>query len=392
MVRFIVFAALLLWNGVAFAQSPDPERGPAELYFLAVGAADYTDPDFNPPVPSHQSAEVVARALMDAGAKYGILLTSSPKADGTVTRDSFHAALTRLKKRIRTDRAKAPRVIVYIMTHGAADPASNYLFMAPDNLVIEEPLVKQDHVFRLARRSIWNFDVLTALMNFRMDERLSHFDNFVYSSLMSDRLGLAMIAEQGAKLLRFKQDLDQKAAGYGPKPFNNAPIPFVVLFDNCTNGFEANLVEPNPLLDLFTRQVNSATLDGGRAFYAVPPGEMAAPMELPEALASPGDRVEIRGRSVRPNVGPLAIHLKNVLSMSGNGGAMTVDEFASAFRSSGADDPDNVLPDAPYEAREALRPGVAAAEFIPARSSARGEVERIGASMADPVSCCQRID
>lgn len=392
MVRFIFFVCFLLWNGAAFAQSPDPERGPAELYFLAVGAADHIDPDFNPPVPSHHSAEVVARALMDAGAKYGILLTSSPDADGGVTRDSFHAALTRLKKRIRTDRAKAPRVIVYIMTHGAADPASNYLFMAPDNLVIEEPLVKQDHVFRLARRAIWNFDVLTALMNFRMDERFSHFDNFVYSSLLSDRLGFAMIGEQTAKLLRFNQELDRKATGYGPKPFNNAPIPFVVLFDNCTNGFEANLVESNPLLDLFTRQVNSATLDGGRAFYAVPPGEVAAPMELPEALASPGDRVEIRGHSVRPNVGPLAIHLRNVLSVSGNGGAMTVDEFASAFRASGANDPDDVLPAAPYETRAALRPGVATAEFIPVRSSVTGELEHVRASSADPVRCCQRIN
>lgn len=392
MARFVVFAALLFWNGVALAQSPDPVHGPAELYFLAVGAADHSDPDFNPPVPSHRSAEVVARALTDAGAKYGILLTSSPDAGGQITRDSFHAALTRLKMRIRTDQAKAPRVIVYIMTHGAADPASNYLFMAPDNLVIEEPLVRQEHVFRLAKRSIWNFDVLTALMNFRMDERLSHFDNFVYSSLMSDNLGFAMIAEQGVNLLRLNQKLDRKSAGYGPQPFDNAPIPFVVLFDNCTNGFEANLVERNVLLDQFARQVHSATLDGGRAFYAVPPGEVAAPMELPEALASPGDRVEVRGRSVRPNVGPLAIHLKNVLSASGNGGAMTVEEFASAFRSSGADDPDDSLPGAPYETPAALRPGVATAEFIPARSSVRGEVERVAASSADPVRCCRSID
>ncbi len=388
----MVIAAFLLWNSVVFAQSPDPARGPPELYFLAIGVANHSDPDFDPPVPSHHSAEVVARALTQAGAKYGILMTSSPEAGGAVTRESFFAALMRLKKRIRADRAKAPRVIVYIMTHGAADPASNYLFMAPDNLVIEEPLVRQEHVFRLARRSIWNFDVLTALMNFRMDNRLSHFDNFVYSSLLSDQLGFAGIAEKGAKLLRFSRELDRKASGYGPKAFDNAPIPFVVLFDNCTNGFEANLVQPNPLLDQFTRQVHNATLDGGRAFYAVPPGEAAAPMELPEALASPADRVEIRGRSVRPNVGPLAIHLKNVLTASGNGGALSFDEFASAFRSSGAEDPDDVLPSIPYETRAALRPGVATAEFIPAGSSDRGEVERVTASSAVSVRCCRMID
>ncbi|MEM1318013.1 MAG: hypothetical protein AAGF29_07090, partial [Pseudomonadota bacterium] len=188
------------------------------------------------------------------------------------------------------------------------------------------------------------------------------------------------------------QELDRKAAQYGTKAFNNAPIPFIALFDNCTNGFDTNLVERSRLLDQFARQVHNATLDGGRAFYAVPPGQVAAPMELPQALASAEDRVEIRGRSVRPNVGPLAIHLKNVLSALQEGEAMTVGEFAEAFRSSGSADPSDVLPSAPYETRAALRQGVASAELIPMRSSVRGKVERIAASKAGPVRCCSRID
>ncbi|MGI9505081.1 MAG: hypothetical protein ACR2RE_18710 [Geminicoccaceae bacterium] len=341
---------------------------------------------------ARRSAELVARSLMQAGARHGIVLTSGPNESKYVTRDDVLSAFERLKFKIREDGATAPRLLVYVLMHGVADDANDYLYMLPDDLVIEgNENIKQDYAFRLAKRSVWNIDILSALMNFRLDERLNHFDDFVYSSLLSDKLGFAGVIEQGWNTYRFGVELDRKKRGYGTTPFNNAPIPFVLLIDNCTGGFDYNLVEPNAYLDGFVDQVYDATLDAGRAFYAVKPGYTATTQELPIELASEADMVKsIRGDPVTPYVGPLAIHLKNVLASKDAGRPMSLLEFADRFASSGTQNSDTALPEPPFSVDATLREDVATVEFLPAADRTDGTHQVVAPTGLSTISCCSQ--
>ena len=64
--------------GLAFAQNrPSPPEGPPSLYFLSVGIEEYdVSSGLTDLYGAVTSAELVGDALMDAGAKFGIILTS----------------------------------------------------------------------------------------------------------------------------------------------------------------------------------------------------------------------------------------------------------------------------------------------------------------------------
>ena len=387
-----VFALSLLFGHGAGAKSPAPQQGPSDLYFLAVGAGNHRDNDFPSLEAAANSARLVARSLSDAGARFGIVLTSKPNGSHYVTRRDFLEAMKRLKSKIRRDNSKAPRILVYLIMHGAADDASDYLFMVPDDLVLDQDLVEQKYVFRLAKRSIWNLDILTSLMNFRLDDRLSWLDNFTYSTLLSDKLGPLGNLEQLLGLQKLDREFARRSNTYGTAPFDNAPVPFVLLMDNCTDGVDYTLVKPNPTLDLFGNATNTATLDGGRAFYAVKPGQVATTLELPKILSTEADLIPgIGGRRVRPIVGPLAVHLRNILSKRGHQ-SMTLGAFSQRLSESGRDTPEYLLPEPAFQVRASLRKDVASVDFIPKAGHHKTEVVTMAPTGTTQVSCCVNID
>lgn len=178
-VRVVMIILFGFWSTCASAKSPPPTKGPADLYVLSVGVGRYADRDFSKFDAGRYSAELVSRSLLKAGARYALTLTDEAGQNSYITRDDVLDALRSLKRKIREDRPRAPRILVYLLMHGVADATSNYLFMVPGNLVIEPNPVPQEDVFRLAKATVWNFDLLTSLMTFRMDKRLNHFDDFV---------------------------------------------------------------------------------------------------------------------------------------------------------------------------------------------------------------------
>lgn len=391
---FFFLLAAVPWT--LWAQSPSPVKGPADLYFLAVGISNHVDQDLGDLPSAKHSAEVVARAMSKAGATYGLLLTSEPGAR-PVSKNDVRNALIALKARIRADNAIAPRVLVYVMSHGVADGAGNFVMLFPGNLSVEESPVTQEYAFRLAKRTIWSTDILTSLMTFRRDERLAHLDPDFESDQMSDQLGVLGLAEYGWNQFKRSQEIDRQSSGYGSRPFDNAPIPFVVLLDNCSGGVATNLSNSNSILQALRTEVYGATLDVGRVFYAVEPGKLAAPLALPIDLTDPGDKVELAGALRSPNVGPLAVHLKNVLQNRDYSRPMSLRQFANSFASSGTKNADDELPKSPYTPLsdlgfDPLRNDVADVDFIPVLTGEVGVYDNYEAQGGKTVRCCERLD
>lgn len=383
---------LTLWITLpAMARSPSPEMGPPTLYFLAVGMGQSSF--MTPFEDAGKSADVVARSLLEAGAHYGIVLASGSDRPGRVSRDDVLDALERLKARIRADDPVAPRIVVYVMGHGLADRTAGYEFILPDTLDLAETGVTQNTVFRLARRSVFSIDLLASLMSFRLDDRMAHLDAKVFSEDRFSDLpfGGGFLIDMSRRYAREQRYLDQKAQSYGTAPFANAPIPFLLLIDNCNTGIRETVAPPNPMLNQLAQSMRDMTLDQGRAFYAVPPGADASPRILPERLTDDDEIIVSNGRAATPVIGPLAIHLRHLVRNTRRAEAMSLEDLAAALASSGLSESAD-LPPPPHEVPGKLRPDVAKFTFFPAPASPMGEITVLHGTGQGTVRCCERID
>lgn len=392
-LRSAIIFCLLAFAGCAdsaLSRSAAPEVGPADLYFLAIGAGNSADEDLGGLQAASNSARVVANALMEAGARYGVLLSSEPGGTQRISRDDVLDALAKLKRKVRRDGARAPRLLVYIVSHGFGEPVSNYLFLLPDDLRVMESPISQDYVFRTAKRSIWSLDLLFSLMTFRAGERYSKFDRFAYSSLFSDKLGLESFSENLAgqeRLSQMLEELDRADRISG----DNAAIPFALALDNCNNGFKPDRIESNFIMTGLVALMYGPTLHHGRAFFAAKSGDIATTKLLPYRLAREDDYVREEGTARLPVVGPMAIHIVNVLRSRGDGEPLSLSEFTSRLGASGRDGSDG-FPPPPFIPQALLRSSVGAAEFIPAKGSPDGELEVVEPTGGRVRLCCERID
>lgn len=376
------------------AQSPAPLEGPPDLYFLAIGIGNFDESGSVPLEASASSAEVVARVLVRAGARFGYVLVSRPGEDGIITREDVRVALVQLKARIRADGALAPRIVVYVMSHGVGDAPGRQTYLLTDDLVIEEPEISQRHVFRLARRAVWSVDLLSALMNFRLDPFFEELDSMFESDMFSDREGLMGVIEHGQHIAERDRRLAESRARLGSRSVDNAPVPFLLLLDNCAFGIASDLVGTDSYLNVLTEQYFRATLDVGVAFQAAPFGVGAPVLPLPSSLTDPEDLVEgVNGDPIPPWVGPLAVHLKSVLAARDSSQAMSLEVLANALARSGSDLPESGLPSNPTQLPSYLRSDVGRVAFLPGvASEPRGTFEYITPSDSSLQVCCAEID
>lgn len=372
----------------AHARSPAPSQGPSDLYFLTVGGSSYIDADFPSFDAPKFSAEYVGKLLMNAGARHGIILTDGAGDNKSISREDFYSALFELKQRIRMDGSKSPRVIIYVIGHGVADTAANFLFMIPGNLNIRNQPISQNNVFRLAKRSIFSVDILTSMMSFRRDERFEHLDDDLVSDRMSDADGFTRLIEQSQLEANYAAHLDRKAASYGSAPFDNAPIPFLVLFDNCNDGFVTDLVASNPLLNLMVQTQNQASLEFGRAIYAIQPGQIARPRLLPSHLASDEYKYDRNGTLTTPSVGPLAIHLGQALSQRDEEKPLSLAKLEKELINANREPSISKYMNPPYTVNATLRSDVGSVDFIPAQKRLMDKPQIWKATGNRPVSCC----
>lgn len=347
---------------------------------------------FDPVAAPEHSATRVASALMSAGARYGILLTSDKKgAPGRrwVTRDDLAKALLDLKARMRADGAKSPRVIFYMMGHGLGDRVGRQLIMLPGNLI---PLdSSQSFVFKLQKRGIWYLDVVSSLVNFRTDPRMSYMDDVFPSRLMPNPFDWKDLAEAQ----RYNQELEarQRAAAASPgfKDLTNPPVPFVTLFDNCYGGIVEDLVNENTLGGLLGRLGSSiidAQLkqleDDGLVLYAAKPGVQATDYPDPD---QPYDSL-FPERS--PKVGLLAARLLLALRTRQTGSPLTLAQFAARMgeplpkaRPDGAENPPQPYSISPTNA------DVARTELVPPDPARRGQLDRRFGTGTTVETCCR---
>lgn len=165
------------------------EALPTELYYLAIGSQHYVA--LPPSAPVHwetvaapvNSAERVANLLQEAGAKFGIVLTSN--ASHAVTTNDVKQALVDLKTRIRRDRSKSPLIVFYYMGHALGDTYTETLYLAPGDLDLKAA-PSQSTVGVLARSSLSNLDIISSLEGFRLPESMAFEDGFFPSNLYFD--------------------------------------------------------------------------------------------------------------------------------------------------------------------------------------------------------------
>ncbi len=376
--------AMVMFSLPAIARSPSPLKGPADLYFLAVGVSSYIDPDFKGFKAPRNSAKLVANLLRENGARFGILLTEKKGNDALISRKDVYNALFKLKKKIRSDGSKNARILIYFIGHGLADATSNYLNMLPGNVSIDPQPVPQNDVFRLAKLSVFSLDILTSLMSFRRDPRLEHLDEHLLTDRMSEANGFRRLVEQSQLEAEYSAYLQQKSASYGSAPFDNAPIPFVVLLDNCTDGFQYELVHPNPIMNLMVQAQYNATLDVGRAYYAIQPGQSVTTRILPADLVPHKYKEE---NALSPFVGPLAIHLARILHNRDPDKPMTLHAFNSAMLSDEMQNSEN-YPDLAFAAPARLRDDVADVEFLPTKVRRMDKWDEPVATGHGRVNCC----
>ena len=385
---------LAAWMASALvAQSPSPREGPPQLYFLAIGIGNFEESGSVPLEASASSAEVVARALIGAGARFGYVLASRPGENGFITREDVRAALVQLKARIRADGALTPRVVIYLMSHGFGDAAGRQTFLLTDDLRLVEPEISQKHIFRLARRAIWSVDLLATMMNFRLDPFYEELDSMFESDLFSDREGLAGTFEHLRNSAERDQHLAESRAQLGTNSVDNRPVPYLLLLDNCAFGVDADVVGPNYYLDQLTEQYFRATLDVGAAFQAAPFGKGSPVLPLPFSLTDSEDFVEgVNGDLISPWVGPLAVLLKSVLATRDPSKQMTLKALSVALSEAGSDLPESGLPPKPTQLPSYLREDVGRVAFLPALTGIpKGEFEYLMPSGHAMQLCCTEI-
>ncbi|MEL7115105.1 MAG: hypothetical protein AAGP08_05855 [Pseudomonadota bacterium] len=297
--------AVLSFCSVALAQNrPSPKIQPDGLYFLSVGIGEYLQGTGDELLDSAEnSAERVAEALMDAGADYGIVLRSriiDGQLRNAVTRDDILNAIFDLKARIRADGAQAPRIVVYAMGHGYGDPQLNMLFLQPGDVNVPPELRGQMGVSRLVQQTVWNIDLVAAMITFRVHPSMDYMDRFLPTKIMPDLTN----PMSGLSVARFAMEMQtaeeqRRRAGAFP-PEGNPPVPYILLLDNCFNSIKRDLVvDAGPVASLIQATLDT-TINEGLVYYAAPPGEERNPVPLPDALGG-------------GQVGPLGLRLVSAL-------------------------------------------------------------------------------
>lgn len=109
------------------------------VYFVAVGSSDYAAaPDMESSglrkiVGANRSAREVATRFLSGGARFGVLLTSSPQA--LVTLKDIHAAIDLVDKRMKSDGAEDGLLLFYFAGHGISEGVGWTQFMVPGDFL-----------------------------------------------------------------------------------------------------------------------------------------------------------------------------------------------------------------------------------------------------------------
>lgn len=379
----------------AQARPPLPS-GPTQLYFIAIGSQDYAYADraFDHPfervfAPEH-SAKRVAEQLLRAGATYGILLTSDADGKpgiGRVSREDIYRALFDLKARIRKDQASNPRILFYFMGHGLGDAPTKFGYLIPGNLVFER-MASQTYVFRLLRYAVPDFDVIAALATFRLAAPMAYLDEFAPTQVMPDPSSLADVMKKTARANELTQkDEANRVAGRYPVE-GTAPVPFIVLFDNCYGGIVADLIgttEASPIARTLFENMErdmAETQSDGLVAYATTPGSAVG--DYPDPAYADADEP--------PLVGPLAARLFEVMNGRHEGEAISLRQFRDRYfaptslRSQGS----SIDLPRPYSVNSTISE-VLDAPFFPAfRPASTGFLETRTGSGEKVLACCNR--
>lgn len=364
-LRFLILliSSILLVLPASAQSRPSPAIGPAQLYFLSIGVETYT-PKTNLPhlYGAENSAKLVADALIDAGARKGILLTSKreeSERDYAVTRADIMKAIVDLKAKIRADGATSPRIIFYAMGHGGGDPNIDTSFLVPGNQLVTSADLSQSGVSGLIHSTLWNLDVVSSLVYFRSHWSMDYMDDFFPSSTMPNPNDFSSILKGFQDQARRQQIINSRQRNNDYLPGGNPPVPYVVLFDNCFGSVKLDLVADAGAFRNVLRNLIGDINDEGIALYAAEPGTNESSISVPSWIEGDG------------LMGPLAARLIDALDRKNS------DESLGDFR--------NLLLEgkvvgenttwAPYEHVSKLQRDTARIELFPRTTSAKGSYE-----------------
>ena len=372
------------------ANRPSPPAGPAELYFLAVGSEVYlaTDPKvaadagvlpMRPVTAPAHAARRVADALMEAGARYGIVLTSKAAKEGSepeaVSRADVQGALEALKKRIREDGATAPRIVFYFMGHGSGDEPGRHLYLIPGDLGAPERPT-QSTTMKLIENTVWDQDILSALVNFRVHPSMRHFDDFFPSQVMPDPSDPSSLARSAARQQELAAvDAERRKANAYPRE-GNPPVPFVALFDNCYGGIESDLLGDAPWFSALMDELRGKLVNEAAVLYAAKPGLAVGDLEDPD-----GDG----------DIGPLALQLIEALKRRDQARPLSFEALRQALLtpSRAVTKVDRFADWQPWTPPTEILPDIKPVDFIPAApGEASAEPASWPATGTTLKSCC----
>ncbi|WP_300472058.1 hypothetical protein [Breoghania sp.] len=379
-----------------YAYVSDPERGRVQPEDGAQGLLGRVS------APEH-SARRVAEALEAAGTHSCILLTSdisNAPGEGRISREDVFSALTALKRRIRQDKAENPRIVFYFMEHGfmghgLGDAAGRNLYLLFGNLEFTNS-AGQSFTLRLIKRAIWSWDVLSALVYFREDDSMRHFDDFVPSQLMPD---ITDWQDTQAALRRQQELIDidrQRRAENAYRTDGNPLVPFLALFDNCYASVTqelTGLASIAPLVFPFSALMDQSLAkltDEGLAFFAAEPGRQISDL---------ADTTREGSQANAPRIGSLARHLVAVIEARRKAGRpLSVAAVAHVFGrgvapnefSSPMQEAANFADWVPYDVPGArLKEDVTEVDLLPfSGKNAGATVERTGTG-ASLSTCCE---
>lgn len=313
----------LFFRPVWAQNRPSPPDGPADLYSIVVGVERYTsEGEFDWIPGADQAARMVAEALAARGARRVLLLTGGEgDNDPFVSRQDIRHAIVSLKKTIRADRAKAPKILLYIIGHGMGDPDMElYFSMAGD---YSGPL-DQNRGLSIIHGTISNIDLFGAMTQFRMHPSMSGWDDLLLpSDAMPD---LEHPLESIPRMLEAKRKIDhaEEMGRNGAPKEGNPPVPFVLLFDNCGTEIDQNLVIDGRMILPFMQSSLRELTNEGLAYYAAMPGKMAFMTNAPSPLPAGADAIVPDKK-----IGPLGRRLLEILR--DNPGPLTLSDLQKAF-------------------------------------------------------------
>ena len=344
-------------------ERPSPAIGPAELYFISVGIETYT-PDTNLPhlYGAENSAKLVADALIEAGARKGILLTSKREEnerDFAVTRSDIMKAIVDLKAQIRADGATTPRIIFYAMGHGGGDPNIDASFLVPGNQLVTPTNLSQSGVSGLIHTTLWNLDVISSLVYFRSHWSMDYMDDFFPSSTMPNPNDFGAILRGFQDQQRRQRIIESRRRNDEYLPGGNPPVPYVVLFDNCFGSIKLDLVADAGSFSTLLRNLIGELNDEGLALYAAKPGTNESSINVPDWIEGEGI------------MGPMAARRIDAIDRSKSG--QTLVEFRELLLT--GDPVGQNQSWAPYEHASRLQRDTSLIELLPRDASDQGTYE-----------------